>query len=197
MTIGGAVLMLVGDRRSGARAASAGFWAGEQARHRATSTCWSGAGCAGRSPRSSIMLCAALAYYLLPDVKQKFKFITPGSVIGTLVWLLATWGFSRLRRPLRQLQRHLRLDRRRHRAADLVLHHRVHLPHGRRDERDHRARVAGGEGQRRARARARRRPPPSERPSADPGRRGRQRGERPPERSRGGLRDAPAGGTER
>ena len=41
-----------------------------------------------------IMLCAALAYYLLPDVEQKFKFITPGSVVGTLVWLLATWGFS-------------------------------------------------------------------------------------------------------
>jgi membrane protein len=40
------------------------------------------------------MLCAALAYYLLPDVKQKFKFITPGSVIGTLVWLLGTWGFA-------------------------------------------------------------------------------------------------------
>ena len=41
-----------------------------------------------------IMLCAALAYYLLPDVKQKFKFITPGSVIGTVAWLLGTWGFS-------------------------------------------------------------------------------------------------------
>jgi membrane protein len=41
-----------------------------------------------------IMLCAALGYYLLPDVEQQFKFITPGSVSGTLVWLAATWGFS-------------------------------------------------------------------------------------------------------
>jgi len=42
----------------------------------------------------AMMLCAALAYYVLPDVKQKFKFITPGSVIGTLVWLACTYGFS-------------------------------------------------------------------------------------------------------
>jgi membrane protein len=41
-----------------------------------------------------IMLCAGLGYYLLPDVEQQFKFITPGSVVGTLVWLSATWGFS-------------------------------------------------------------------------------------------------------
>jgi membrane protein len=39
-------------------------------------------------------LAAALSYYLLPDVRQKFKFITPGSVIGTLVWLLASWSFA-------------------------------------------------------------------------------------------------------
>ncbi len=40
------------------------------------------------------MLSAALGYYLLPDVKQKFKFITPGSVIGTLVWFGACLGFN-------------------------------------------------------------------------------------------------------
>jgi membrane protein len=39
-------------------------------------------------------LAAALTYYLLPDVKQKFKFVTPGSVIGTLVWFLANWSFG-------------------------------------------------------------------------------------------------------
>jgi membrane protein len=43
---------------------------------------------------SAIMLTAALAYYLLPAVEQKFKFITPGSVIGTLAWLLAIWCFG-------------------------------------------------------------------------------------------------------
>jgi membrane protein len=37
---------------------------------------------------------AALNYYFLPDVKQRFRFITPGSVLGTLTWLLATWGFT-------------------------------------------------------------------------------------------------------
>lgn len=41
-----------------------------------------------------ITLSAALSYYVLPDVEQEFKFITPGSVIGTLVWFLASWGFS-------------------------------------------------------------------------------------------------------
>jgi len=41
-----------------------------------------------------IMTVAALAYYFLPDVKQSFKFITPGSIGGTLLWLLVTWGFG-------------------------------------------------------------------------------------------------------
>jgi membrane protein len=41
-----------------------------------------------------VILAAALAYYLLPDVKQKFRYITPGSVIGTALWMLATWGFG-------------------------------------------------------------------------------------------------------
>ena len=41
-----------------------------------------------------IMWALALTYYLLPDVKQQFKFITPGSVIGSIFWLLGTWGFT-------------------------------------------------------------------------------------------------------
>jgi membrane protein len=41
-----------------------------------------------------IMTLAALTYYMLPDVKQKFKFITPGSVVATLTWMLGTWGFG-------------------------------------------------------------------------------------------------------
>jgi membrane protein len=43
---------------------------------------------------AAVMLAAALVYYSLPNVKQQFKFITPGSVVGTIAWLLATWGFS-------------------------------------------------------------------------------------------------------
>jgi membrane protein len=41
-----------------------------------------------------IMLALALTYYLLPDVEQEFKFITPGSVLATVIWLLTTWGFT-------------------------------------------------------------------------------------------------------
>ena len=37
----------------------------------------------------------AVLYYLLPDVKQKFRFITPGSVVGVLIWVIASWGFSK------------------------------------------------------------------------------------------------------
>lgn len=36
----------------------------------------------------------ATIYSLLPDTQQKFKFISAGSVIGVLVWLAATLGFS-------------------------------------------------------------------------------------------------------
>ncbi len=42
-----------------------------------------------------MMFVWALLYYTLPDVKQRFKFITPGSVVGVIIWLLASWGFSR------------------------------------------------------------------------------------------------------
>jgi membrane protein len=41
-----------------------------------------------------MMLLWAVVYYVLPDVEQDFKFITPGSVGGVLLWLLASWGFS-------------------------------------------------------------------------------------------------------
>ena len=41
-----------------------------------------------------IMLASAINYYLLPDVRQKFKYITPGSIIATLLWLATTWAFG-------------------------------------------------------------------------------------------------------
>jgi membrane protein len=41
-----------------------------------------------------VMLALALAYYLLPDVKQRFKYVTPGSLLGTVLWLVSTWGFT-------------------------------------------------------------------------------------------------------
>jgi membrane protein len=42
-----------------------------------------------------IMLAAACTYYFLPDVKQEFKFITPGSIVATTLWMAATWGFGK------------------------------------------------------------------------------------------------------
>ncbi|MGC4114876.1 MAG: YihY/virulence factor BrkB family protein [Myxococcales bacterium] len=41
-----------------------------------------------------IMLAAALIYYWLPDVDQRFRYVSPGSVASTVLWLLSTWGFS-------------------------------------------------------------------------------------------------------
>lgn len=41
-----------------------------------------------------VMLASAVAYYFLPNVEQRFKYITPGSVIATIVWMVATWGFG-------------------------------------------------------------------------------------------------------
>jgi len=41
------------------------------------------------------MTVLALLYYFLPDVKQEWRFITPGSVTGTVLWLLSSWGFTK------------------------------------------------------------------------------------------------------
>jgi membrane protein len=41
-----------------------------------------------------MMLLWALLYYVLPDVEQSFRFITPGSVMGVVVWVIASWAFS-------------------------------------------------------------------------------------------------------
>jgi membrane protein len=41
-----------------------------------------------------MMFLWALLYYALPNVKQNFKFITPGSVVGVIIWVVASWGFS-------------------------------------------------------------------------------------------------------
>jgi len=41
-----------------------------------------------------MMFLWAVLYYSLPDVKQKFKFITPGSIVGVIIWVIASWGFS-------------------------------------------------------------------------------------------------------
>ncbi|MGZ3710072.1 MAG: YihY/virulence factor BrkB family protein, partial [Bdellovibrionota bacterium] len=40
-----------------------------------------------------MLLAFAIMYYYGPDVEQKFRFITPGSAIGTVVLILASIGF--------------------------------------------------------------------------------------------------------
>jgi membrane protein len=41
-----------------------------------------------------LMLIVALIYWLFPNVKQPFRFITPGAAIAVIVWILASLGFS-------------------------------------------------------------------------------------------------------
>ena len=42
----------------------------------------------------ALLLAFALIYYLAPNVEQKFAFITPGSVLATVLLLIASLGFS-------------------------------------------------------------------------------------------------------
>ncbi len=43
---------------------------------------------------AALTLAFALIYYLAPNVKQKFSFITPGSILGVLMLMLASLGFA-------------------------------------------------------------------------------------------------------
>lgn len=42
---------------------------------------------------ASVMLSFALAFYFGPNADQRWEWITPGSLLGTAGWLLASWGF--------------------------------------------------------------------------------------------------------
>lgn len=41
-----------------------------------------------------MMLVVALLYYVAPNVEQSFRFITPGSVVAVIVWIVASLGFG-------------------------------------------------------------------------------------------------------
>jgi membrane protein len=41
-----------------------------------------------------LMLAVALIYYFAPNVDQRFRFITPGSILAVIVWVAASLGFS-------------------------------------------------------------------------------------------------------
>ena len=41
------------------------------------------------------MLAFSFIYFITPDVQQRsWRWVTPGAVVGVLLWLLASWGFS-------------------------------------------------------------------------------------------------------
>ncbi|QSQ14765.1 YihY/virulence factor BrkB family protein [Myxococcus landrumensis] len=42
-----------------------------------------------------MMFLWAVLYYVLPDARHRFRFITPGSVVGVFIWVVASWGFSK------------------------------------------------------------------------------------------------------
>ena len=92
MTTGGTLLVL-GAVAGMAAGGSAGFWLARQVGVAAPYVfVWRWL----RWPLTAgaIALCAALGYHLLPDVPRKFKLLTPGSLLGTLGWFAATWGFG-------------------------------------------------------------------------------------------------------
>jgi membrane protein len=44
---------------------------------------------------ATAMLVFAFVYYVTPDVRQRsFRWVTPGAVVGVLLWLLASFGLS-------------------------------------------------------------------------------------------------------
>jgi membrane protein len=92
MTAGGTLLVL-GAVAGMAAGGSAGFWLARQVGV-ATPYVFVWRWLRWPITAGAIALCAALGYHLLPDVHRKFKLLTPGSLLGTLGWFLATWGFS-------------------------------------------------------------------------------------------------------
>lgn len=41
-----------------------------------------------------LMVVVAVVYYVAPDVEQEFRFITPGSVLAVMVWIVGSLGFG-------------------------------------------------------------------------------------------------------
>ncbi|WP_434382976.1 YihY/virulence factor BrkB family protein [Melittangium boletus] len=41
-----------------------------------------------------VMLVLALCYWRLPAVRHRYDFLSPGSLLASVLWLLTTWGFT-------------------------------------------------------------------------------------------------------
>jgi membrane protein len=107
-----------------------------------------------------VLLMIALLYYSSPNAKLPgFKWVTPGSVLAVVVWLVASASFAFYVAKLRVLQQDLRRARRGGRVPRLALDHQRGDPAGGGAERRARAQPgARGRGAR-SRARASARPP--------------------------------------
>ena len=83
-----------------------------------------------------------LVYYFAPDAKQDWIWITPGSILATVLWVARLARVQGVPQLLPQLQRDLRHARRLHRRPDVVLPLGPGHPGRGRDELRDRARVA-------------------------------------------------------
>lgn len=85
MLIGAAVLMVLGPQVM--------EWMAEQIGiKQVVVTVWTWL----RLPVALVLFMAAIAfvYYIAPDVEQRIRFITPGSVLSVVVWILTSLGFG-------------------------------------------------------------------------------------------------------
>ena len=66
----------------------------------------------------AILLFFGLVYYLAPNIDiRSWKWLTPGSLVGSLMWLVALGALRAVHEPVRLLLQDLRRARERHRAA--------------------------------------------------------------------------------
>lgn len=92
MTLAGSILILLGFSLI-FFGGKAGYWlAGEVGMSHPYLIAWAWL----RWPITAllIMLTLALFYDLLPNIQPRFRFLTPGAVVSTSAWLLATWAFT-------------------------------------------------------------------------------------------------------
>ena len=73
-----------------------------------------------------LVITVALLYYFAPDADQPFRWITPGGLIGVLLWVLASVAFSLYVNNFGSYNKSLRLYRRRHRPAALPVYLLAH-----------------------------------------------------------------------
>lgn len=121
-----------------------------------------------------VTLMIALLYWAAPNVRGRgFRWVSPGGVLATLIWLAASMRLRRLRRHLRLLQQDLRHARRRGRLPRLALAHQPRDPPRPRIRRGTLARTRHHRGPLRHRRALRRAPrhPQVATPSAGPARR--------------------------